>query len=816
MQTFLQDFRFALRALKKHPSTTVIIVVALALGIGANTAIFSLLTAVMLRPLPYQNPDRLVAIWQTAYERDMDRIPVGIGDFYYWTENSQLLEDVALYRDTTFNVTGDGDPESVESAEVTSNFFDLLGVRPALGRSFRPGEDQDGAEQIVIVSDGFWKRRYGGDPGVVGRRITLDDESYTIVGVLPTRLRMPGIGTFEIFVPAQISAEDRQVQMRFGHSAVGRLKAGVSEEQARAELTSLAKQLEESHPNVREGIGADLRFLREDVIRDVRPALLILLSAVGFVLLIACANAANLLLARALGRSREVAVRSALGADRLRLIRQFLTESVVLSLLGGALGLLVAVALIPFLIALSPGNLPQLDDVGLDLPILLFTLAVALITGIVFGLTPALQASRVSFSQTLKEGSRGVVGGRGSQRLRNLLVASEVALAMILLIGAGLMMRSLLLLQRVDPGFRADHLLILDLELPRAKYSDDSQQIAFFQQAVNRLKELPGVKGVGAVSDLPFSQSVSKQLFTIEGRPARTMTDVPASDYRQISPEYIEAMEIRLVRGRDFQPQDQPGAVPVVLVNETLARRYFPGEEAVGRKIRLGAPENLEPSEGEASPWLTIAGVVRDVRNTGLNQPAEPEIYALHQQADSARSSMSIAVRTEGDPALSAQAVREAVWTVDPNLPISNLSTMEELMAESTSQTRFTFLLLAFFAVTALILAAIGIYGVMSYFVNQRTQEIGLRQALGAGRGDILKLIVRQGLILSVVGLLVGLAAAFALSRYMASQLFEVSSHDPFTFAGISLLLLLVAFLASTVPALRATRVQPMAALRLD
>ena len=818
MEIFLQDLRFALRALRKHPGTTLIIVLALALGIGANTAIFSLVNAVMIRPLPYKEPGRLVAIWQTAHERGMDRIPAAVGDFYYWKEHGDLFEDVALFRDNTFNVVGDGDPESVEALQVTSNFLDLLGVKVAVGRSFRPGEDRPGAEQVAILSDGFWRRRYGGDRGLIGRRITLDDEAYTVVGILPPGQRMPGVGTYEIFVPAQFSNEDRQIQLRFGYSVIGRLKPGVSEEQARAQLASMAKQLEESYPNVRKGIGTGLGFLHEDVIRGVRPALLILLVAVAFVLLIACANAANLLLARAIGRSREVAVRSALGAGRMRLVRQFLTESVVLSLAGGALGLVVAVILIPLLTSLSPGNLPQLENVGLDPSVLLFTLGVALVIGIVFGMTPALHASQVSFGETLKEGSRGVVGGRGSHRLRSLLVAAEVALAMILLIGAGLMMRSLLQLQRVDPGFRPDHLLIFDLSLPSAKYPEASQQKIFYQQVVDRLAELPNVKSVGAVSDLPFSQSVSKRLFTIEGRQARTMADVPASDYREVSPEYHRTMEIRSVKGRGFEPQDRSGSLPVVLVNETMARSFFPGEEAVGRKIRFGAPENIEPPEGDAgpAPWLTIVGVVADIRNVGLNQAPEPEIYTLHQQVESPQSSMSIVVRTAADPARSAQAVREAVWKVDPNLPISNLGTMEDSMAESTSQTRFTFLLLAFFGVTALTLAIIGIYGVMSYFVDQRTHEIGLRLALGANRGDILKMIVRQGIALATVGVVVGLAAAFALSRFMASQLFEISSHDPFTFAGISLVLILVAFLASTVPVRRATRVEPMTALRLD
>jgi putative ABC transport system permease protein len=818
METFFQDFRFALRALWKHPATTVTIVLALALGIGANTAIFSLVDAVMLQPLPYKDAGRLVAIWQTAYERGFDRMPIAVGDFYYWKEHGKLLADATLYRNTTFNITGDGEPESVDAAEATANFFDLLGLRAAAGRTFQPGEDRPGNGRIAVLSDGFWRRRYGGDRGLIGRQLTLDDEAYTVVGILPEGLRMPGIGNYDLIVPTQLADKERQIQLRFGYAAIGRLKPGAAEPQAQAEMAAMAKQIEASYPDIRGGMGAELRSLHEDVVHKVRPALLILLAAVGFVLLMACANAANLLLARAISRSREVAVRAALGAGRTRLVRQLLTESVVLSLLGGALGLLLALVLIPALVSLSPGNLPQLRDARLDPAVLLFTLGISLATGILFGLTPAIQGSRVSFGETLKEGSRGVVGGRGSQRLRSLLVVAEVALSMILLVGAGLMMRSLVLLQRVDPGFRPDHLLTLHLSLPDAKYPEDRQVLAFYGQVRDRLAALPDVTAVGGVSELPFSRSLNKQLFSVEGRSARTMGEVPASDFRQASPGYVQAMKMRLVKGRSFEPQDHAGTPLVALVNQTLARRYFQGEEAVGRKIRLGAPENLHPADGgrPPGPWMTVIGVVGDVRHTALNQSAEPEIYALQDQAPSARSSMYLVIRTKADPALASQSVRQAIWEVDRNLPISKLSTMEDLMAESISQTRFTFLLLAFFALTALALAVIGLYGVMSYLVNQRTHEIGLRMALGAQRGDVLRMVVRQGLLLSVVGLAVGLAAAFALSRFLASQLFEVGAHDPLTYAGISALLILVAFTASTLPARRATRVEPVAALRYD
>jgi putative ABC transport system permease protein len=816
MASFATDLRYAFRSLAKTPGTTTLIILALALGIGVNTAIFSLVNIVILRPLPYEKPDRLVAIWQSASAHGLDRVPVGVGDFYYWKEHGRTFEDIALFREFTLNVTGSGNPESIKSAEVTESFFDLLGVHTVLGRTFNAEDDRAGAEPVAVLSHELWQRMYNGDLGAIGRKIILDDESHTVVGVLPPRLRMPGIGEFEVLVPTAFSDESRQIQLRFQHSAVGRLKPGASVEQARTDLQAMSKAVQEGFPQMREGIGVDLRPFREEVVGDVRPMLLVLLGAVSFVLLIACANAANLLLARAIGRSREVAVRSALGAGRLQLIRQFLTESVVLSLLGGALGLVVASLLISILIALGPGNLPQIADVGLDPLALLFTLGISLLTGILFGVMPAVQLSRVSFSDTLKESAGSVVVGKRSQKLRGILVVSEVALALILLIGAGLMMRSMFLLQQVDPGFRPDRLLALELSLPSAKYPEDSDQKAFFHQAVERLAEVPQVGGAGAVSELPFSDSVGKELITLEGRPVRTMEDVPASDFRQVSPRYMETMGIPLRRGRGFQAQDHADSPPVALVNEAFARELFPDQDVIGKRFRVGVPASLNPDGGEEGPWFTIVGVVGNVLHTTLKEPPLPEIYALHQQLSKARDTMFVVLRTTGDPASISDSVRKAVWELDPNLPIASLSTMEDLMSKSTSQTRFTFLLLAFFASAALILAILGIYGVMSYFVSQRTHEIGLRMALGAERGNVLLLIVRQGIVLAACGLAIGLLAASFLSGLITSQLYGIGAHDTATFVGISLLLLLAALLSAGLPALRATRIEPMIALRSE
>jgi putative ABC transport system permease protein len=816
MSTLTQDLYSAFRALKKAPGTTAVIVLALALGIGVNTAIFSLVNIVMLRPLPYTHPDRLVAIWQSAAARGLDRVPVGVGDFYYWKEHGRTLQDLALFRDYSFNVTGGGNPESVEGAEVTGSFFDLLGVGTVLGRTITAEDDRPGAEPVAVLSNDLWKRMYGGAREAIGKKILLDDTSYTVVGVLPARLRMAGVGEYQIFVPAAFPEKSRQIKLKFQYSALGRLKPGATVEQARADLKSMSKTIQETYPEMREGIGVDLRPLREEVVGDIRPALLILLGAVAFVLLIACANAANMLLARALGRSREVAVRSALGAGRGQIVRQFLTESVVLSLLAGALGLAVASLLIPILVALSPGNLPQMADVGLDPLALLFTLGISLLTGFLFGVMPALQLSRVNLNETLKESAGSVLVGNRSQKLRAMLVVAEVALALVLLIGAGLMMRSLFLLQRVDPGFRPAHLLTLELSLPAGKYPEDSQQKAFFRQAVERLAAVPRVTAAGSVSELPFSQSVGKQLITLEGRPVRTMEDVPASDFRQVSPRYLETMGIALRKGRSFQPQDRPDSPPVALVNQTFAREMFPDQDVIGKRFRIGVPASLQPEGGEDGPWFTIVGVVGDVRHTTLKEPAQPEVYALHEQLPSARSTMFLVLRTPGDPASIADSVRKAVWELDPNLPIARLGSMEELMAESTSQTRFTFLLLAFFAASALILAILGIYGVMSYFVSQRKHEIGLRMALGAERGKVLLMVVRQGLTLAAIGLAIGLMAAFAMGRVITSQLYGISSHDVATFVGVPLLLLTVSLLATGLPARRATRIEPMIALRSE
>jgi putative ABC transport system permease protein len=816
MASLTNDLRSAFRALRKAPGTTAVIILALALGIGVNTAIFSLVNAVMLQPLPYESPGRLVAVWQSASGHGLDRVPVGVGDFYSWREHGTLFEDLALFREHTFSATGSGNPESLQGAEATGTFFDLLGVQAALGRTLKPEDDRPGAEPVAVISHDLWQRTYGGESTALGRKILLDDVSYTVVGVLPERLRMPGVGDFQVFVPSAFPAESREIQLKFLHSAVGRLKPGVTVEQARAELQSLSRSIAERHPDIREGIGADLRSLREEVVGDFRPALLILIGAVTFVLLIACANAANLQLARAVGRSREVALRSALGAGRGRILSQFLTESVVLALLGGALGLVVATLLIPILVSLSPGTLPQLADAGLDPVVLLFTFGIAVLTGIVFGLTPAIQLARVSVNETLKESAGSVVSGQRSLRLRGILVVAEIALALILLVGAGLMMRSLFLLQKVDPGFRSDHLLALELALPSSKYPEDSQQKTFFRQAVERLAQVPGVATAGAVSELPFSEAVGKQLITLENRPVRTMEDVPASDFRQVSPRYLDAMGIALRRGRGFQAQDGPASPPVALVNEAFARQLFPGGDPIGKRFRIGVPAALDPEGGPEGPWFTVVGVVGDVLHTDLKEPAQPEIYALHGQLESAQDTMFVVLRTARDPLSVAGAVRSAVWELDPNLPIARMSTMDDLLAESTSQTRFTFLLLAFFATAALLLAVLGIYGVMSYFVSQRRHEIGLRMALGAERGKVLLLIVRQGMVLAGIGLALGLAGAFALSRIITSQLYGIGAHDSMTFVGISLLLLVVSLLATALPARRASRIEPMIALRSE
>ncbi|HYE64226.1 MAG TPA: ABC transporter permease [Pyrinomonadaceae bacterium] len=812
METLWQDIRYGIRMLAKRPGFAAVTVLALALGIGANSAIFSVVNAVLLRPLPFEDPERLVMVWERRPRQNREAGPVAPADFVDWQNQNQVFERMAAYSPAAFNLTGVGEPEQIITHVVTTGFFQVLGVEAAVGRTFLQEVDDPTRERTVVLSQGFWQRRLGGDPNVTGKVLTLDDESYTVIGVMPSDFQFPDSLTQMWVAPKRVLPETSlpgnpdPAMLRGMHylSVIARLKQGVTLEQSQAEMQTIAGRLEQQYPNENTGHTARVVSLHEQLIGDVRPALLVLLGAVGFVLLIACANVANLLLARATARHREMSIRNALGASRLRLIRQLLTESTLLSLTGGVIGLLLAMWGVDLLIALSPENLPRLREIGLDGRVVGFTLVVSILTGIIFGLAPALQASKLDLNSSLKEGGRGSMEGFGRQRMRGLLIISEVALALVLLIGAGLMIRSFQRMHQVDPGFDPNHVLALQLSLPRSKYTENEQMVNFYNQVLGRIATLPGVESVGATWTLPLSGQDAGRGFEIEGY-------TPAPDERTnaafgvVSPRYFQTMKIPVLKGREFADQDTASAPGVVIINEPFARRYFPDGDALGKRLKL---------RGDDNPWLTIAGVVRDIKHTELTARPRMEMYLPYLQYPF--PSMNVVVRTAHDPASLMMAVRKEVWAVDPDQPVANVETMTQLISNSVARARFNTILLGIFASVALILAAIGLYGVISYSVTQRTHEIGIRLALGAQHGDVLRMIVGQGMILVLVGVLIGLAAAFAVTRLMSSLLYGVTATDPLTFAGVSLVLAGVAFLASLIPARRATKVDPMAALRYE
>ncbi|MFP5261701.1 MAG: ABC transporter permease, partial [Blastocatellia bacterium] len=805
------------RMMLKGRAVTAIALVALALGIGANTAIFSVVNAVLLRPLPYKNADELVMLWQNnpSVQVGFDMLPVTVADFIDWRDQSQVFENISILESARLALTGLDRPERIGGAAVSASFFDLMGAEPIMGRVFRPEEDQPGANQVAVVSYALWQSRFAAAPDIVGRTMTLDGKDYTIVGVMPKGFQFPRSQDLPSYfqMPPQtelwtpIGLTSKQIANRGSHNkaVIARLKPNITLEQAQAEMSTIASRLEKQYKED-EGYGVTVLPMRDQLVGDVRAALWVLLGAVGFVLLIACANVANLLLARAASRQKEIAIRTALGASRGRVLRQLLTESVLLSALGGLLGVLLAVWGIDVLLAVSPDNIPRKDEIGIDGAVMGFTLLISLMTGVLFGLAPALQASRFNLNETLKEGVRGSTGGHN--RVSGLLVVAEVALSLVLLVGAGLMTRSFSNILRVDPGFTTENLLSMQIALPDNKYPEDRQQVAFFEQALERIRALPGAGQVSAVSDLPLSGTEEIDQFTIEGRPAPpNLNDTPLADFRFIDHDYFATMGTPLLAGRPFTEQDNAKSPGVVIISESLARRYFPDEDPLGKRIRPGDAE----SKG---PWLTIIGVVTNVKHSGLEADPRPQLYFPYPQKFWGR--MTIVARTSVDPKSFTAAMRDAVWAIDKDQPITNVETMEQYLAASVSHRRFNLIMLAAFSVIALILAGAGLYGVMSYSVTQRTHEIGIRMALGAKKRDILRLVLRQGLILVVAGLAIGLSAAFALTRFLSSILFGVSATDPVAFAGVSAALAIVALAACYVPARRAVKVDPMVALRYE
>ena len=807
METFLQDMRYALRTLLKRPAFTVIVVLALALGIGANTAIFSVVNAILLRPLPYKNPDRIVMVWMDNHKLGVDQDWHSYPNYSDYRDQSSTFEDVAAFNDRSFNLTGTGDPVRVVGAWTTANLFQVLGVDPILGRAFSGEEETPGKDLVAVLSYGLWQRRFGSDPNVIGQPISLNGVDRTIVGVMPPTFRFPE-KTTELWIPLAAGPQLKQARGSFWLKAVGRLKPGVTLQQARADMGAIASHLVEQFPGIMANYGVNLVPLHEQVTGNVRTALLVLLAAVAFVLLIACANVANLLLARAASREREIAIRTALGASRRRIVQQLLTESALLGLLGGVVGLILAIWGLDALKALSPATIPRLDQIGVDGRVLGFTFAMSLLTGFIFGLVPALQASKPDLNETLKEGGRGATGGARGRRIRGSLVVSEIALSLVLLIGAGLLIKSFIHLQRFDLGFNPNNLLTMRVQLPGSKYRENKQVVNFFDQLLPRMESVPGVQGVGGISEMFLTDTPNSTGFTIEGRPVQSAADSIEVPIDSVTTNYFQAMGIPLLKGRVFDERDQIDAPLVVIINKTFAEQFFTGEDPIGKRFMYGQPDGANP------PWMTIVGVVGDMRRTGFDRAVRPETFLPEKQQPDNR--LTLVARTAGDPASFAGALRDAVWSVDKDQAVYDIKTMDSTLAEMTSQRRFNMLLLGLFAAVALVLASVGIYGVMSYSVAQRTHEIGIRIALGADRRDVLRLIVGQAMGLALVGIGAGLVAAFSLTRLMASLLYGVSATDPAIFTMIAVILTGVALGASFIPARRALKVDPMIALRYE
>jgi putative ABC transport system permease protein len=808
MQTLLQDLRYAFRLLAKSPGFTAIAVLTLALGIGANSAIFSVVNGVLLRPLAFRDPARLVIV---AEKSPFPTISTSYQNFVDWHDQSRSFESMEATRGTGLSLTGAGEPELLLARMATAGLFPLLGVEAHIGRTFLPEEDRAGAAPVALLSYGLWQRRFGGSREIIGKPITLSSQPYTVVGVLPAGFQI--LQPADVFVPfkpwAVTLPDDRNWHP--GIIAVARLKPGVIREQARAEMVGITKRLEQQYPDYNTGTSADVVGLQEQMVQNIRPALILLLGAVSLVLLIACVNVANLLLARAASRGREVAIRTAIGAGRARVIRQLLTESVLLSLGGGLLGLFLAWASLGPLLKISAGSVPQVIPIELDRSVLFFTFLVSLITGLVFGIVPALRTAGFDLRGTLNENTRGSTSGPGHHRLRGVLVASEMALAVLLLVGSGLLLRSFSRLQDVPPGFQSDHLLVADIPLSQTAYAKPEQRYQFFDRLVERAKVLPGVRSAGAASFLPVSGGGSIIHFNITGHPPKTPHDYVAAGYRTVTPNYLETLGVPLLQGRLLTPRDSEKAPAVVVINATMAKTHFAGENPLGKRIQLGATPDKDV------PTMEIVGVVGDVR-PGLGVDPQTEMYLPYRQADLVLPvfQLSLVLRTAADPQLQTSALRNALAEIDPNQPLVNVRTMEDNIATTVAQPRFRTWLIGIFAAVALVLAAVGVYGVMSYTVTQRTSEIGIRVTLGAQPEDVFKIVVGEGLRLALAGVGVGIVAALAMTRVLQSFLFGISAYDPPTFFGVALLLTIVAVAASFFPARRATLVDPMVALRYE
>jgi putative ABC transport system permease protein len=805
MKTLWQDLRYGVRLMFKNPGFTLAALFTLALGIGANTALFSLVDTVLLRPLPFRDPDRLVMVWEDASSIGFPRNTPAPANFADWKAQNQVFEDMAATAGRSYNLTGDGEPENLEGRTVTGNFFNVLGVEPKLGRGFLSEEDQPGGAKVAVVSYGLWQRRFGGDPGLVGKEILLDGQKHTVVGVMPAGFQFLD-KEISLWLPIQFTKE--LLANRDSHylNVVARMKPGVSVKQARTEIATIMSHIEHDHPSPGFAIGSTVISLREQLSGGVRTSLIILLSAVGMILMIACANVANLLLARSASRRQEIALRAALGAGSGRILRQLLTESVLLAFLGSAGGLLLALWSFSFLKGLIPESMALGAGLQVDFKVFGFTLLVTLLAGLLFGIAPAMQAVKLDLNEALKHSAGRT--GTGGNRLRSALVVTEVAMALVLLIGAGLLIKAFHRLQTMDIGFQPENVLTVRTKLPRSKYIETPKRAAFYDQVLARARALPGVVSAGYTTAVPLTWKGGTNSFSIEGRDQIANQD---ACFRQVTPGYMESMGMTLKAGRLLSEQDGgPNTQKIALVNETMARQFWPGQNPLGRRFTFGGvrPESI---------WYTIVGVVGDVKGMGLEAPVKAEMYFPPAQMDVfSFAPRELVLRVKGDPMSLAGAVRQAVWSVDRDQPVSNIRPMEEILADETQQRRLGTTLLGGFAALALLLASVGIYGVLSYRVAQRKQEIGVRMALGARERDVLALVVGQGMKLTLAGVAIGAGAAFALTRLMEGLLFGVSAADPLIFAGIAALLTLAAFIACFLPARRASRIDPMLALRQD
>ncbi len=813
MKTLLHDLRFGFRMLRKAPGFTMVAVVVLALGIGANTAIFSVVNAILLRPLPFQDPERLVQVWHVPPPKSfpgMARFSVSPANYLDWERQNHVFENTAIYGYRTYSMTGSGEPESVSAIGVSPNFFRVLRIQPSLGRVFLLEENQNGRGRVAVLSQSFWQTHFASDPNIVGRSISLDSLSFTVVGVIPSKSAFPTSSDPksqpQLWTPLAWTDAERAIRGNHNYQVIARLKPGADVKQSQAEMNTISARLEQEYPSDDKGWGATVVPLRDQLVGDVRPALMVLLGAVGFVLLIACANVANLVLVKTLARQKEIAIRTALGASSVRVARQILSEVLLLALTGGALGLACANFGVKLIVAFLAQSLPRTTDITVDGWVLAFTLAVSVLTGVVAGLLPAVRASKTNLNDSLKLGLGRTDADSGGNRTRSVLVISEVALSLVLLIGAGLMIRTLSRLRNVDPGLDPHNVLTVLFALSSTKYDKPVQQIAFYDQLLQRVRSLPGVASAGAIDSLPLENGGSTQPIAVDGHPALAMSEQPEVAVRVVEPGFFETMRIPFFEGRALSSADTADRPSVIVISQSMAKRFWPGENPIGKRLTM----SFSPEKSRE-----VVGVVGDVKGDGLDV-LDPVATLYAPLAQQPTPYMSLVVRTSSPPNTLVSAVSGAVHEVDRQQPALDVITMDEMVANSLSHQRFNMLLLSAFSGLALLLAVIGIYSVLAYSVRRRMREIGVRMALGAQRGDILRMILGQGTRLALIGAGIGIAAALGLTRLMSSQLFGVTATDPVTFVSVAALIVLVALLACYIPARRATRVDPMIALRYE